>query len=361
MWNLFIHKLFSYRRKSSRSVKLFYDFLILFVLVSIIFILLFKYTEEVSWDEAIWQVWQTATTVGYGNQPAKTIPGRIITMVFGMGAIILMGAATASFLDFREEIRNKRRFGFLKNPHSNSIIIFNFPGIPKILEFEREFRSLDPDVGICIVDNNIQELPQGIAILSNIHFIKGSTIDETTYEKANLKESKAVIVFPKDPNSSESDASTMITVNLVEKFINVDTRVVYILVDQRNAWMFKDSKATSIIEGLEILALVQECQDKYSAPIIQQLLSNIAGANPITVKPNLIVGWQWGDLDSNVVKAAKALGTRVNTLALVKNGIPETCPDYETVIEKDDHISIIAYNGFAWGKFEEQLIKLNRS
>jgi voltage-gated potassium channel len=344
----------------SRSLKLIGEFLTLMIITGIILTVILKNAESgITWEEAIWQVWQTASTVGYGNNPASSSIGRWSVMIFGMLMIAFMGVTVGTIFDYREERKSKRRFGLLDNPFKNGIVIFNFPGISKFLDFERELRAMEPDTGICIVDDKIQELPQSLTMLPNIHFIKGSILLEKTFEKARLKENRIVIVFPDNFSSPQSDAATRMVVGLLKNFTADMTRIIYILVDQRNSWMFRDldANSTSILDNLEILALVQECQDIYSAPTIQMLLSNIEGPNPLTVKPGRIAGWKWGDFQVKSAVTAKTLGMKMNTLALIRNSIPDSCPGYDEVIKMGDYISVVTYDNFRWDIFEQELVK----
>ena len=72
------------------------------VLLFILFIILFKYAEAVSWEESIWQAWQTFTTVGYGNAPAATTAGRVVTMLISTLGIAFLGALFSAAFDYKQ-------------------------------------------------------------------------------------------------------------------------------------------------------------------------------------------------------------------------------------------------------------------
>lgn len=44
--------------------------------------------EGIPYGDAFWQVWQTVTTVGYGDGPSRTRIGRTLTVVYGTLGIV---------------------------------------------------------------------------------------------------------------------------------------------------------------------------------------------------------------------------------------------------------------------------------
>ncbi|MAG35604.1 MAG: hypothetical protein CL878_05080 [Dehalococcoidia bacterium] len=335
---------------------LLYGFALALV-ASIAFVVAFKYLEEVSWEEAIWQAWQANTTVGYGSRPAESSAGRAATIVLGTIGIALVGATISAVFDYRTDQRERRRMGLMNNPYQDGYVVFNFPGRARFMALARELRDAEEDVGICVVDGRLEELPDSIAALPSIHFVRGSILDKATYERAGLRNSRVVIVFPIDLSVPDSDATTKTVVDLVEQFVETDARVIHVLVDPENEWMFRDSRSTSVLEQLEVLAVVQECQDPYSAPAIQRLLRNTEGANPGTYRPQRIVGWTWRDLQVQSALAAERLQVQVNPLAIIKNGAPDNCPAAPTVIEEGDLLSMVTYRGLDWDQFEQELVR----
>ncbi len=328
------------------------------VVLFTVFIVLFKYTEGVSWEESLWQAWQTFTTVGYGNQPAETTAGRVVTMLISTLGIAFVGALFSAAFDYKQYLRELKKSGNMKNPYKNGYVIFNFPGTATILNFVRELRIVEKNVGICIVDSRLEHLPEPVAKLPNIHFVKGDTISRDTYEQAEIKENKAVIIFPIDSHASESDGATKVTVDLVSRFVSkANTRIIHVLVDNANAWMFEGVEATHVLSDLEILAIVQESQDPYSAEIIETLLQNTRGANPKTFKPTKIIGWTWGKLAMKCIEVSERTGVFCNLFALVQDKENMICPDFKTVIKEDALLSIIAYNDFSWETFENELMR----
>lgn len=328
------------------------------IVLFLVFVVLFKITEKVSWEESVWQAWQTFTTVGYGNQPAETTAGRWITMLISTLGIAFVGALFSAAFDYKQHLKDLKRTGQMKNPFKNGYVIFNYPGTTNTLNFIRELCIVEQNVGICIVDSRLEELPDPVAKLPNVHFVKGDTISKDTYEMAQIKENKAVLIFPIDRTASESDGATKVTVDLVSRFVSKsDTRIIHVIVDKANEWMFEDVDATHVLSDLEVLAIVQESQDPYSAEIIETLLLNTKGANPKTFKPKKTIGWTWGKLAAACIKTSQETGISCNLFALVQDGENMICPNFSTVIKDDALLSVIAFNDFDWDNFESELVK----
>ena len=345
------------RFKERKPLVVLFDLLLVGALVSASFTVLFRFVEQVTWEESLWQVWQTATTVGYGNRPAQTSVGRYATMAFGLIDIAIVGAGIGAVFDAREDKRRRTRLGQMSNPYRNGYVVFNFPGASWFRGFVTEIRHVEKDAPVCVVDDNIEQLPEAIAALPNVHFIKGSVLDKDTYTRAKLPENKAVIVFPTHSGDPSSDGTTRVAVDLILSTVTERTRVLHVLVSPENDWMFAELRSTSVMETLEVLAIVQECQDVHSADIVQRLLLNTQDANPMTVTPERIVGWTWQEFVTYAMPAAEACNVDINPFAIIKSGEPQVCPPRSLRIEAGDLLSVIAHTGLDWAKFEEALEK----
>lgn len=223
------------------------------------------------------------------------------------------------------------------------------------LAFVKEIRAVENSVGICIVDSVLEELPSALIHLPKVHFLSGSTLDKDTYKRAGLLQNKAAIVFPVTPGKVDSDGSTRMIVSLIAEFCGNKVRIMHVLVDSKNEWMFENLPSTPVSEGLDILALVQECQDPYSAAIVEHLLKNSEGANPCTVTPKHVLGMAWNELHMRILEVGRQTGDRVNLLALIREGRVQACPNPEEVLKEGDLLSVVCESGFEWSAFEREL------
>ncbi len=351
---------YSLRQKIASHKPVVWLLNVLFVLaaLSAIHFFLFKIIEKVTWMESLWQTWQTFTTVGYGNRPAESSRGRWMTMLTSTGGIALLGVMFSAIVDINIWQKERRRNGFMRNKFKNGYIVINFPGEATFNDLVSEIRHMEENVGICIVDGRMESLPAAVSKIEKVHFVSGSIYNKQTYENANLKANKVVVIFPVDDNSPDSDGITRTIVDSVNKFVDTSTRIMHVLVDPGNRWMFDNVKSTQVLKSLEILAIVQECQDRYTSRIIEKLLMNTEDANPKTVVADNIAGWTWGDLMTYSIQAAKNFDMEVNLFALVQDSRSYSCPTYDTVIKKGDSISIITHKAIKWDKFEQELLKV---
>ena len=85
----------------------------------------------------------------------------------------------------------------MDNPFKNGYIIFHFPGENTLRLFLRELYVVEGKVGVCVIDESMEQLPTGIVqeFGRKVHFIRGSSLDKITYERAKIEKNKAVIYF----------------------------------------------------------------------------------------------------------------------------------------------------------------------
>jgi hypothetical protein len=346
------------RMKQHRPVTELINTIVLMLVLFILLAIAYRVFEKQNWMESFWQSWQTQTTVGYGNAPAKTVAGRLATIVLGTAGIALLGVLFTRIFTLVEHFNTMRRYGMRRNPARGGYVLFNYPGQDQFVTFVEQIRLVEGNVGICLVDNRLEELPRSIEALGNIHFVRGSTLAQDTYERARVQTARCVIVFPVEAGKEESDASTRMVVDLVSEIAPEKTRIIYVLVDQHNSWLFRGARATAIPETLEMLALVQESQDKFTGPIIEEILLNSSGPRPHTVEPGGLVGMSWGEFCTLTTNFANRENLRVRPFALIEPGVSvDSCPEPSALIREQHLISVLAYSdSFDWVRLRKQLV-----
>ena len=129
-------------------LRLLINGIIILVSAIILHTFLFKYFENVTWNESLWQTWQTFTTVGYGNRPAETLGGRWTSVFFGTMGIAFLGVIISQAFDLKEDRRERRRLGMMENPIKDGVVIINYPGDERLNAIIRELRYLKPKMGL---------------------------------------------------------------------------------------------------------------------------------------------------------------------------------------------------------------------
>jgi len=349
------------RKKEELIIAFFAEIVLLVVASSVLYFVETDAQPEVfkNIPTAMWWGMSTLTTVGYGDIVPITFWGKALAMVISLIGIAMfalpVGVLGAGFVEEREEVETRRRTGQMENPYTNGYVLFNYPGDACFDAFVEEIRHIESDVPICIVDDTLYELPPTAANCAHVHFVRGSTLDRRIYDRARLRDNNVVIVFPTEASVPESDGTTRTVVDLVSRYVGDETRILHVLVSTENAWMFEDMDSTAVMEYLQMLALVQECQDPHSSSIVQHLLLNTAGGNPNTVSPRATVGWSWAEFGRFCMEAAEQSNVRVNPLAIVKDDGPLVCPPPSERIQQGDRLSIIAMPGLEWEPFEQAM------
>lgn len=298
----------------------------------------YVFIEKTSTVEGIWQSWQTFTTVGYGNRPAESEIGRYFSIIFGTIGIAVMAVFIAVCSDLRQYFKERRRLGFMENGFVNGYVILNYPGDLVAMRVIEQIQAEESGVPVCFVDPVLEQLPPSIESMNNIHFMKGSLTERHTYEKSNIANNKAVIVFPSDPSSPDADLHTKSIVTLVDKFTgNEKVSVLYILTNQKNRWMFPKT-ATPILDNLWIMALAQECNDQGSSTIIEKLINNTdnESINSLTVRSKSPTVWK------HIRDQINSKG--VNVVGLRKLDKTSLVPSEDTIIEENDIIYVASAN-----------------
>lgn len=333
------------------------DLWVSFLLVVIIAGMALSYAEKIGFKDALWQVWQTVTTVGYGDGPAKSDIGRIVTVFYSVAGIVLFGKLISVHSDHREELRHSRRYGTMKNPDTNGYVILRYPGESNFLTLIAELRKCNVEIPICLVDPALEELPASTQYIPHLHFVRGSLVARSTYEQAAIGQCKQVVIFPDPSHGSEADATTRTVLELVENITGKSIPIIFVLADTKNLWMFEGCHAKAIHSNVEVLLIAQECEDPSSASAIQTMLSNLAGANPKTVSvTNQLVGVRWGDLASKFPGCCQKLGVRASLLALVRDEVPNHLPDFDSKIVAGDRIILLETGTVDWAVLERALV-----
>jgi voltage-gated potassium channel len=327
------------------------------VLIIICMGIAYGVSEHASLSDSVWLVWQTITTVGYGDIPPKTNIGRAGVMICGLGAIFLLSYVVTAGLEYREDRSRRRRQGLEINKNANSYLLVCCRNEEELLTFIEELRCVEGDASICVVDDIMQELPGRVAHLPGVHFVRGPILLRETYVRAGITSCKRVIIFPHQPGMAASDATTQTLVSLVEHMVSEEVPVIHFLVDTDNEQLFEGLRSQSIYSDFAIYAAIQECQDGGSAEIFKTLMSNSRGANPCTFCPDKIIGWTWGKFVEKALWVSQTLNIPMNPLALIQNGKSNPCPHMDCIIEKGDSLSLIVHHGFSYSAFELEMVK----
>lgn len=171
--------------------------------IMILFGLLIHYLEPKSYPtifEGIYWAVMTAATVGFGDYVPLTFTGRLmaIILVFLGGSFIALFTVNAASAVIKRQ--NKYQEGKLMFKGKDHLIIVGWN--------ERAKRTIStlikeqPGLSIVLIDSTLNENPLDDKC---VMFIKGSPAEDLTWEHANIRQAKSVLVTA-DQNLKEAEA-----------------------------------------------------------------------------------------------------------------------------------------------------------
>ena len=254
------------RRRARREVKVVF---LATVLLGSVFgnALTFFYFDgphqpELTFVDAIWYSAISITTIGYGDFSAVSLGARIGTILF----IVIIGLAAFTTalgmgIDWLLERQYKVRSGMGSPNVKDHLLIINFPNERRVRQIIEEY-LLDPrhkNDEIVIVSDRLETLPFTIP---NVHFVRGSPLEEATFLRANSRQAKLAMVLSTSYDDPSSDSLAASTVTILEH-MNPGMRTVAEVLDAGHTLLFNGAKNVSLVYTFRMSSnlIVQEVQD----------------------------------------------------------------------------------------------------
>ena len=319
------------RRKKSVGLGVLLVVLIGSVVGNALTFFIFDTAQDPSVGDAFWYSVISITTIGYGDFSAESLGARIGTGVF----IIVVGlsaftAAIGMGVDWILELQYKERSGMGSPGVDNHLLIINYPNERRVRQIVGEFLR-DPkhkNDEIVIVTDQIESLP---FVLSRVHFVRGSPLEEETYQRAKASRARQAIVLSTGYDDPNSDSVAASIVSILEH-MNPEIVSVAEVLNADHALLFNGSKNVSLVFTFRMSnnLIVQEAQDPGVNLLTQAITSNeIEGtlastkvAEDVTPSPRYRdVAKRLLDHDLNLVGIIRedSVHAMFNELSLVQN------------------------------------------
>ena len=230
--------------------------------------------ELTIWD-SFWYSVVSITTIGYGDLSAVTLGARIGTALF----IVVIGLAAFTTaiglaVDWVVDLRQKERTGMGSRDIRDHLMIVNFPSLARVRQIIDEY-TRDNHHGhreIVVVTDQIEELPFSVP---NVSFVRGSPLEEDTFDRANVKHASQAIVLSTSYEDPRSD-SLVASVSFLIEHMNPQVGIVAECLDPRHSVLFNVSDCVSLVYTLQVAnnLLVQEAQDPGVVLVAHAITSN---------------------------------------------------------------------------------------
>ena len=235
----------------------------------------FDAAQDPSVGDAFWYSIVSITTIGYGDFSAESLGARIGTGFF----IIVVGlsaftAAIGMGVDWILELQYKERSGMGSPAVDNHLLIINYPNERRVRQIVGEFLrdSKHKNDDIVIVTDQIETLPFAFP---RVHFVKGSPLEEETYQRAHASRARQAIVLSTGYDDPNTDSVAASIVSILEH-MNPEIVSVAEVLNADHSLLFQSSKNVSLVYTFRMSnnLIVQEAQDPGVNLLTQAITSN---------------------------------------------------------------------------------------
>lgn len=289
-------------------------------------------------------VMTTFSTVGYGDYSPTTIAGRLFTILMYLFGIGLLGVVIGKIVDTFSIFRKRKEEGKLAYTKENHIIIVGWG--KKTETAVDEILASDTTSEVVIIDT-LPKSPTDVAI-ERVHYVQGDPSEEETFNQANIKKAKSVIIFADDAIQIPSlrDAKTLTIAITVERLASHVHTTVEIMT-KKQIPNFSHVKVDNFILSQETTSLlaVRSAMHQNVSTIVTQLISRSIGEDLFEVQKNDT--WQtYGDAFHELLSHGATLIADRDHMDInrkLNENIPSDAILY-VICDDDTHRKLIALN-----------------
>lgn len=209
-----------------------------------LFVLAMAVFEGMGPEDSLWLAVVTLTTVGYGDVAAKTVAGKMATvLLLLMGGVFVVARLASDWFEWREEVRARKRAGSWRWGMEGHVLVIGTPGGDAVRFFRGLARQLHgtPHYRAAPVmlltrafAGRSEGLPQALCDEQLVH-VEGAPTDEDVLRLADAPRAAAVIVLAEQETDAVSDAiSADVVARVLAMADGAPPVVVVECVDDRN-------------------------------------------------------------------------------------------------------------------------------
>ncbi len=199
-----------------RSLRLFLPALLTLIGLHVLAMVAF---EGMAVGDALWLTLTTVTTVGFGDVVAKTLPGRMATvlLLFCGGIWLAFQIATVGF-EYRLDRRQRMRCGTWRWRMRDHILVLNIPAehvVPYVTRLVCELRSSEPfrDRPVqLLTSGHAGGLPPELTDMGVVHY-SGESWDPEALRAVDVDKAAFIVVMAAEEGNPASDGHTFDTVD----------------------------------------------------------------------------------------------------------------------------------------------------
>lgn len=300
--------------------------------------------EKINFFDSLWYSIVSITTIGYGDLSPVSIGARLGTIFF----IIVIGlttftAAAGIMVDWILEFQYKERAGMGNIEAKNHLLIVNYPNEARVRQIVEEFRqdAQHRKEDIVIVSDLIQTIPP---TLPDVMFVRGSPLEEESYRRAKISQTRQAIVLSTGYDDPNSDSMVASIVSIIEH-LNPQVNIVAECLDEKHEVLFSAAKHVSLVHTLRLAnnLLVQEAQDPGVNLLTQAVTSNQIDGTLASTK----VEDDGHRSPVYLELAKKLLDVDINLIGVIRDGVVHFNFG-NLALTKDDSLVYISSNRHTW-------------
>jgi voltage-gated potassium channel len=218
---------------------------------------LMRWLENMGWMDAIWLTATTIVTVGYGDVSAKSVAGRLATMIllYG-GAIFVVAAAVNHWTDAKADKIEQKRQGRWRWQLSKHVLIIGTPTHNATIFFARlagQIRAARgwhgaPIQALTTAFDNQNGLPLALRDLGVVHF-SGDGSNDADFRAVNAAAARGALLLADDDDHPRSDGLTFDRIDRLRQ-IGYEGPIIAECVDDANRPRLLRAGATSLLRPM---------------------------------------------------------------------------------------------------------------